>query len=362
MLEAIANGKSFEDVTQPADTSDAGQKGADAPASEVTPTQEEPKDAAEQAKPEAQAETPKADGEPEQVQKLDKEPDDLSDENAVVLGKNGKYTIPYASLEKARTDASESKQKASELARQLEDAQRELDELKRQAQARAESGQAPTKVDNMAAAAQQAIDQGVNPEIFGDFSPEDLAKGVTQLVAAQLGQARQQVLAEVKQAIQPVLNTQHMTEAEAHRATILAAHADAAAIAESKELADWIKAQPGYAQSGIVHAIQQGSASEVIDVLNAFKRDTQPAQAKEEPAKASAPTLTPEQVKAKAKEAEAKSDAGTAPVSLSDVAGGRANGVTSEEAFRNKHPMAMVQELMAKGGPEKINEYLSRAL
>jgi primosomal replication protein N len=36
--------------------------------------------------------------------------------------------------------------------------------------------------DNQANIAQQAIDQGVDPAIFGDFSEKDLAAGIQKLV------------------------------------------------------------------------------------------------------------------------------------------------------------------------------------
>lgn len=279
------------------------------------------------------------------------EPENLSDENAVVLGKNGKYHIPYSSLEKSRNEAKQLEQQNAEL-------QRKLDALTQQAQERTEQGQAPTKVDNMANAAQAAINQGVDPDIFGDFSPEALAKGIAQLVSAQFGSFEQRMQASVDQRLQPVVQRQQTTEADAHTSAILQAHPDVASIAESVELNDWIKAKPGYAQGAIAQVLQGGSAAQVIEVLNDFKADTKPTQPK--PSQPGT-ELSREQVQVKAQEAAAKVETQRAPTSLSDIPGGTANAISPEEAFKSKSPMGMVEDLMRKS-PEEIDQFLRRVV
>lgn len=110
----------------------------------------------------------------------------LTAENAVILAKDGKHTISYDKLVQAREAAQTAQAAQQAMAAQLEAANQKLVELQAQAQARAEAGQAPTQDDTNAAAAQAAIDAGVDPALFGDFSPEAMAKGVAQLVQAQV--------------------------------------------------------------------------------------------------------------------------------------------------------------------------------
>ncbi|MCT2416064.1 hypothetical protein MNU23_30780, partial [Pseudomonas aeruginosa] len=77
--------------------------------------------------------------------------------------------------------------------------------------ARATAGEAPTSQDNQLAAAQAAMDQGVDPAIFGDFSEEALAAGIQKLIDAKV-EAR--VSALVDQKLAPI----QKKEAESARA------------------------------------------------------------------------------------------------------------------------------------------------
>lgn len=321
---------------------------------ESTANGQEPEGAPEQ--PSDPKSEVKDDGAP--VAPAGEEPDNLSEENAVVLGKNGKYTIAYSKLEEARNEAKQTRQQLGEVTRLAEDLQRKLDALNQQGQARADAGQAPTKVDNMAAAAQAAINQGVNPDIFGDFSPEAMAKGVALLVAQHVGSIKQDLTAEVKQALQPVLQHQQASEATSHQAAILQAHPDAASVAESVELKAWINSKPSYARDAINQVVQGGSAAQVIELLNDFKAETKTTEPKPD---AGAAKLTPDAIKAKAQEAATAAVTPKAPTSLSDIPGGVANGLTAEEAFENKSAMGMVDALLGKS-PDEIQKFLARVV
>ncbi len=72
------------------------------------------------------------------------------------------------------------------------------------AQERKDSGEAPTTQDNQANIAQQAIDQGVDPAIFGDFSEKDLAAGIQKLVNSQVSTLVQQ---QLQTALAPIATT-----------------------------------------------------------------------------------------------------------------------------------------------------------
>jgi DNA-binding NarL/FixJ family response regulator len=83
-----------------------------------------------------------------------------------------------------------------------------LAELQADAQERKDNGQAPTTQDNQANIAQQAIDQGVDPAIFGDFSEKDLAAGIQKLVNSQVSTLVQQ---QLQTALAPIQQQQQFT-------------------------------------------------------------------------------------------------------------------------------------------------------
>lgn len=243
---------------------------------------------------------------------------ELTAENAVILAKDGKHTISYDKLlqERAARQA---------MAAQLEAANQKLAELQAQAQARAEAGQAPTQADNNAVAAQAAIDAGVDPAIFGDFSPEAMAAGVAKLVQAQV-EAR---MAAIDAKLQPIQQQTAKTAAEEHIAAIYGAHPDADSIVESQEFASWKAAQPSVVRHALDHAMNNGSASDVIEVFSAFKASKGQAAAPQQPAAPAAPQVSPAEA---AKAAIAKA-AAPMPASLSDIPGGRAGGTNLLEAM-----------------------------
>ena len=160
-----------------------------------------------------------------------------------ILARDGKHTIPYQKLADARNDAQTWKAQA-------EAANAELETLREQAQARADAGEAPTKTDNMVAAAEAAIDAGADISMFGDFSEEDLAAGIMKMVRS-----------EVQTALKPLHEKQEQervreneTAVETHTNAILTAHPDAGSIYQSAEMERWITSRPFYAQSGIRQA------------------------------------------------------------------------------------------------------------
>lgn len=244
--------------------------------------------------------------------------DVLDPAKAVILAKDGIHTIPYEKLIQAR----ESEQAAKAA---LGSAQAEIESLRAQAQQRADSGQAPTLADANLAIAEQAMDSGIDPGIFGDFSEEDIAKGVQTLVSRQ-------VEAAVSKALEPYQANQRDQAEESHFKTIYDAHPDTDSIVESKEMADWIGAQPGFARSGYEAVLKQGTASEVVEMLDAFKSSTGRTQ----PAAAG--------YKSAAKAAVARAQH-TVPASLSDIPGGTAGPASKYEALAQLEPAALAEAL-----------------
>ena len=260
----------------------------------------------------------------------------LNADNAVIMAKDGKHTIPFEKLQQAR----ESERLALQ---QAEQANAELEKLRAQlAQGNTAAQQA--KIDNQIDIAQQAIDNGVDPAIFGDFDEEGLAGGIQTLVQQQVAQ---QVEARLKQALEPIAQKQQIDETQQHYAAILQAHPDIESVAESQEFASWRASQPSYAQQAINGVLSQGTTDQVIELFNQFKGNAQTA----------APTPADIKQAAKAKLDNAQS---AIPASLSDIAGGQAH-TSPDEQLANLDGVDMLAA-MEKMSPEQIERILNKTL
>lgn len=263
---------------------------------------------------------------------------------AVVLAKDGVHTIPYAKLEEARQGAQHWKAQA-------EAAAAELQVLKAQAQQRAEAGDAPTTTDRQVAAAEAAIDAGVDPDIFGDFSEEDLAKGIKTLIQTQAQSINAAVERRLNEVLGPLAEQQTKTATEAHLSAIYTAHPDADSLAKSKELADWIASQPTFARAGYQAVLAQGSTAEVIEFFDTFKSAT--GKTNQQTASDSL------DVAAAAKAALAKAKAPT-PTSLSEIPAGSKAHHDEAAALMEMSDSNVMGNFMGKS-PEQIRALLDRA-
>lgn len=271
---------------------------------------------------------------------------ELTAENAVIMAKDGKHTISYDKLVQARETARAAQTEAQTLAAQLQAAQQQLADLQAQAQARADAGQAPTATDNQVAAAQAAIDAGADPALFGDFSEEALAKGITRLVEQQVA-AR---MAAIDAKLKPIEQQAATDATTAHFNAIYSAHPDADSIVESQEFAVWKGAQPAVVRAALDQALEKGSSTDVIEVFSAFKAATQ----QQPPAAAGKGAMTPAEA---AKAAIAKA-AMPVPASLSDIPGGRVAGTNVFEAMdtMNSHELLAATSNMTA---EQIEAWLN---
>ena len=271
---------------------------------------------------------------------------ELTPENAVIQAKDGKHTISYDKLVQARETARAAQTEAQALAAQLQAAQQQLADLQAQAQARADAGQAPTATDNQVAAAQAAIDAGADPALFGDFSEEALAKGITKLVEQQVA-AR---MAAIDAKLKPIEQQAATDATTAHFNAIYSAHPDADSIVESQEFAVWKGAQPAVVRAALDQALEKGSSTDVIEVFSAFKAATQ----QQSPPAAGKGAMTPAEA---AKAAIAKA-AMPVPASLSDIPGGRVAGTNVFEAMdtMNSHELLAATSNMTA---EQIEAWLN---
>lgn len=271
-------------------------------------------------------------------------PDDSSNDDIegekVVLARDGVHTIPYEKLVEARE-----RDRVSQEA--LAAANAELEILRKQAQTPATV--APTQQEQDIETAQAAIDAGVNPDYFGDFSEEALADGINRLIDERV---KAQVDAQVAQALQPMQAREQESAEAAHYRTIYEAHQDIDSILESGEFDAWKGAQPTYVQAALDGVLAQGTAEQVVELLNNYKQSTNSTA---EPAKADKPST--DDLKAKAREA-INNAAPPIPASLSDIPGGHKGATSITEQMDSMSGIDIADEMMSWSA-EKREQYLN---
>jgi len=263
---------------------------------------------------------------------------------AVILAKDGRHTIPYERLAEAREEARLSRAQA-------EAAMAQLMALQANAEARMAAGVVPTRADNQVAVAQAAIDAGVSPEVFGDFSERALAAGIQHLVDARVASLTANLQQRVDSALAPLAMREADDALAEHYDEIYARHPDADSIAESRELAEWVAAQPSFARAACEYVMQAGNTAEVIELFDRFKTDT-----------GRTPAGRPGDMQAAAKAALARA-ATPVPASLSDIPGGRAAGAADDVAIASLSGPDLLDAIQSKGwSPQQIEAFLNRRI
>jgi len=269
----------------------------------------------------------------------------------VLLAKDGVHTIPYEKLVEARQGEQHWKSQAEAAQAAAQAAQVQLQALQQAAEQRAASGTAPTATDSAVAAATAAIENGVDPSIFGDFSAEDLTKGIQKLVQMGVEQATASLRGELSQVVKPIQEDAATRAREAHFAVIYAAHPEADSIAESAELAAWMKAQPSFVRDSYERVLTHGTANQVVEMFTAFKDATR------KPAAPPAPRVDVA-VAAQAAIANAKT---SVPTSLSEIPAGSPAHHDEASAMLEMSGASLMSKFAGKS-PEQIQEMLSRVL
>lgn len=272
---------------------------------------------------------------------------------ARVMAKDNIHTIPYEKHKEYRDGMTHWKGRATELQAKYQSAMQELDALRAQAQQRADAGIAPTTADQNAATAQAAIDAGVNPEIFGDFSEEAIAKGVDQLVRQGVERAMSQFDAKLQQALAPIAQERQEAQLSAHAKAIYAAHPDIDSLVESQELKDWMDAQvaavPSFQQAALrasfEEVLDRGTAAQVIELFDAYKAAQKPA-------------APPANARAAAQQAIAATKT-PPPVSLSDIPGAAGGAASEFEVLASLSPLDLAARLDSMPA-EKVEAFLNR--
>lgn len=276
----------------------------------------------------------------ENTPKVEGQDGTLNADNTVILAKDGKHTIPYDKLVEARNGEKEWKQK-------FDEAQQQLAQLQADAQERKDNGQAPTTQDNQANIAQQAIDQGVDPAIFGDFSEKDLAAGIQKVVDMRVATMVDQRLKDV---LAPLQQQQAVSAEQAHFTEIFAVHPDAESIVESKEFSDWKNAQPSFLKDAYETVLDKGSAAQVVELLGLYKSNTQSGHQSVQTAN--------DAVKAVAQKAVSQAQT-PPPNSLSDLPAGSPAGVSRDERLAAMSPAQLAEEMQG-WTPDQVEQFLNR--
>lgn len=271
-----------------------------------------------------------------QTQQAQAEPKVEPEPKPVILAKDGVHTIPFEQLEAAR--------EAERQARAAEEA------------LRAEIAQLQAQLASKPAPETQAVpttpEPGIDKDLFGDFSEEALAKGVelvverrTAALTAQLTALHQQL-----QAVAEPLQRQQVDSAtKAHFDAIHAKHADSDALVQSAAFAAWIEAQPSFSRDGLKAVVAQGTAEQVIEMLDAYRKS---AGSPSQPEAASVAAA------AQAAIAKAKS---APPSSLSEIPAGSQAHHDEAASMLEKSPQSLMSMFDGKS-PEQISALMSRAL
>lgn len=273
---------------------------------------------------------------------------------APIASKSGNYTIPYERLESSRERTKTLESENATLRAQLADLtakqQANLDKAEDGAQARADAGQAQTKADQNLDAAKNAIAQGVDMSLFGTFSEEDIAKGITALNQRTREELRAELRAEMQaesaKALKPMQEREAKEAQAGHYSSIFEKHPDANDIVQSAEFDAWKKSLPGYARGAVeavFHPETGGSAADVIEIFDTFKAAT---------GKSAAPS-------AKDEGKQAPEVQRRVPHSLSEAGGDQHQDVAQQVmASAGTNPNALI-ERMQDMTPEAIERVLN---
>lgn len=260
--------------------------------------------------------------------------DNIDETNAVLLARDGVHTIPFEQLTATREEARLAKEAEAQV-------RAELEALKQQYQSQSPGTTGTSQQEQNEDTAQAAIDAGVDPSIFGDFDEEGIASGIEKLVQQRLAAA-----------LAPIEQQKQEAAVKSHWETIFDAHSDADSVVESAEFDQWRQSQPSFALAAIDDVLQKGTAPQIVELLDSFKRSTNTGAN----TNATDSDATAAQLKAKAQEV-IKNTKAPIPTSLSDMPG--RPGPTSIAEQVKEMGSVDALNVMAGWTPEQINQHLN---
>lgn len=276
---------------------------------------------------------------------------------APIASKSGAYTIPYEKLAEARDRAKtlegENETLRAQLAELTAKQQANLASAESSAQARADAGAAQTQADQNLNTAKAAMEQGVDPSLFGDFSEEGIAKGIATLAVSMReelrAELREELRAELREEtareLKPLKEREAKEAVDGHYGAIYAKHPDANEIVQSVEFNAWVKSLPSFQRNAVAAVFdteQGGTAEQVIEVFDTFKAQT---------GKAYVPAA---QDKGKAPEVQRR-----VPHSLSEMAGEQHQDIAQQVMASAGTDNAALLERMQDMTPEQIERVMN---
>jgi len=247
----------------------------------------------------------------------------------VVQAKDGVHTIPFKELEDAREKARYFEQLSSEQKTLLDDL------------AKAKEQDAKTGGDE----AQQAVMAeytGEFPEVAQDMKPFIQAM-IDTGVKAQMAALE----AKMNGIVAPIQKMEEDSAAKAHFDSIRSKHADFDTVVQGDTLSKWVETKPSFIQNAMKAVLESGTATQVIELSDAYKTDKPVA-----PVQTNASQVAAEAI-AKAKAA------GAAPKSLSAFPGAGQAHVDEAEAMQNMSPNELALKFEGKSQGD-ILKMLSR--
>lgn len=107
-------------------------------------------------------------------------------------------------------------------------------------------------------------------EVFESYP--DLGDAIQEYIKHELGKTRKNVKGEIESHIRPIQEHLVMTEAKRHEMTIRSAHPDLDNLLRSGDVVAWIESLPPMMKIGAGKIYQNGSAEEVVSLLNEYKQ------------------------------------------------------------------------------------------
>lgn len=262
----------------------------------------------------------------------------------VILAKDGVHTISYDKLVEARQAEQHWRQVA-------EQAQAKLDAMAAGAQPAPAASTQPATV--APAAGETSLPD--DADLFGDYSEEAIKAGVEKLVAIKTAAIAAQLEARFATVLEPIQKQAQVDATEEHFNAIEAKHPDFESVAASAEMEAWISKQPTFVQAGYRAVLSEGTAPQVIELLDAYKSAT----GKTTPAPAGDAAAA--QAAARAQAAIERAQDRSVPLSLSAI----------PAASNVQHDQAQAMLEMSSTGllnlfegktPEQVNALMSRVL
>lgn len=143
-------------------------------------------------------------------------------------------------------------------------------------QAHEERDQARAALDKKAATNDSLENQtqsGNDPDVEEFFNEyPEMQKPVTAMADKVVATRLADIEAKYDAKIAALESVSTETKVDRHFATIKAAHPDYETVAASKNFTSWVDKQPAYIRASIDQVWQSGSAEEIIDVFNEYKK------------------------------------------------------------------------------------------